>query len=75
MGEPRGRWIELPNHLYVTNVCHCDCCGKLVARRYLKLEEQGRSFRFCNEDCVRLWYEYWLPRYSANVGLDPPGGH
>jgi hypothetical protein len=72
MARSHGQWAELPRHLYSTEMCHCDLCGKLVVRRYLALEEQGRSFRFCNEDCVRLWYEYWLPRYAAKIGLQSP---
>jgi hypothetical protein len=70
MAKEHGRWVELPRHLYATDVsCSCDFCGKRACRRYLGLEEQGRSFRFCNEECVELWYEYWLPRYGAKIGL------
>ena len=69
MDTRSGQWVELPNQLYATDAtCTCDFCGKRISRRYLGLMEQGRRFRFCNEDCVRLWYEYWLPRYGAKIG-------
>jgi hypothetical protein len=75
MAREHGQWVELPHQLYATDVtCNCDFCGKRASRRYFGLKEQGRSFRFCNEECVGLWYEYWLPRYGAKIGLQWPSG-
>jgi ribosomal protein L24E len=59
-----GEWVELPRQPYLTTVCHCDFCGKMVARRYLRQHHDGRSLRFCNGECAKLWHEYWLPRYG-----------
>lgn len=67
----RGQWVDLPKQLYVTDAtCNCDFCGQRISRRYLGVSEQGRTFRFCNEDCVRLWHEYWLPKYGARLGIN-----
>jgi hypothetical protein len=60
-----GEWVELPRQLYVTTICHCDCCGKMIARRFLRQEHEGRPLRFCDKECVQLWHEYWLPRYGT----------
>lgn len=67
---PEGEWIELPRQLYITTVCHCDCCGKMVARRFLRQHHEGQPKRFCDEECARLWHEYWLPRYGQSRGTD-----
>jgi hypothetical protein len=73
MERQHGQWVELPHQLYATDTtCNCNFCGKRASRRYLQLIEQGRSFQFCNEDCVKLWYEYWLPRYGVKIGLTIP---
>ena len=73
MERQNGRWVELARQPYATDAaCNCDFCGKRASRRYLELTEQGRRFRFCNQDCVELWYEYWLPRYGAKIGLSVP---
>ena len=64
-------WVELPRQLYVTTVCHCDFCGKMVARRFLRHAFEGRTFRFCDAECARLWHEYWLPRYGSHLGPAP----
>ena len=74
MARGQGRWVELPAHLYATDsVHHCDFSGQLMMRRYFELQEQGRTFRFCSEDYARLWYEYWLPRHGAKLGLKASG--
>jgi hypothetical protein len=75
MSRENRQWVELPHQLYAMDVaCNCDFCGKRASRRYLGLMEQGRSFRFCNEECVGRWYDYWLPRYAAKIGLAWPSG-
>ena len=52
MAEQNRQWVDLPRQLYLTDAtCNCDFCGKRVSRRYLRVSEQGRNFRFCNEDC------------------------
>ena len=74
MTGQQGQWVDLPKQLYVTDaICNCDFCGQRISRRYLAVSEQGRTFRFCNENCVRLWHEYWLPRYGAKLGIKAPG--
>ena len=65
-----GEWVELPRQLYVTTVCHCDLCGKMVARRFLRQHHQGRPLRFCDAQCASLWHEYWLPRYGRQPDSD-----
>jgi hypothetical protein len=73
MPEQNRQWVDLPRQLYLTDAaCNCDFCGKRVSRRYLHVSEQGRNFRFCNDDCLTLWYDYWLPRYGAAIGLKSP---
>jgi ribosomal protein L24E len=73
MTGQQGQWVDLPKQLYVTDaICNCDFCGQRISRQYLAVSEQGRAFRFCRENCVRLWREYWLPRYGAQLGIKPP---
>lgn len=63
----QDEWVDLPRQLYVTTVCHCDFCGKMVARRYLRQVHEGEAKRFCDAECARLWHEYWLPRYGGQA--------
>ena len=65
-------WVELPRQLYVTTVCHCDCCGKMLARRFLRRHHAGRPMRFCDAQCAELWHDYWLPRYGGRLAEPVP---
>lgn len=69
---PDADWVELPRQLYVTTICHCDLCGKMVARRFLRQYHDGHPKRFCDAECARLWHEYWLPRYGTTAGAEAP---
>ncbi|MGH7120324.1 MAG: hypothetical protein ACREFP_15270 [Acetobacteraceae bacterium] len=68
-------WVELPRQIYVTTVCHCDCCGQMVARRFLRQHHEARELKFCSVACAKLWREYWLPRYGGGgVPTSPAAG-
>ncbi|MGH7078732.1 MAG: hypothetical protein ACREFU_11625 [Acetobacteraceae bacterium] len=72
MQQPQADdWVELPRQIYLTTLCHCDCCGQMVARRYLRREHEGKELRFCSAACATLWREYWLPRYGLSTASPP----
>ncbi len=65
-----GRWRAHRPQLYETEMVTCDVCGKVIPTDYWEVTEGDRTYRFCDEQCERLFREYWQPNY----GQEPGGG-
>ena len=59
-----GHWEPIEDKLYTTQIHRCDVCGKMLIRRLWRVEYQSRNLSFCDEQCERMWFDYWLPRYG-----------
>lgn len=46
---------------------HCMACGKNIAlRAWVVIRDKGELI-FCEPDCERLFQEYCVPRYGAEI--------
>lgn len=57
-----GDWELIETQVWETNVTPCDCCGQVVARRFWRVEIDGRVMRFCSPACEELYRAYVLAR-------------
>jgi len=59
-----GRWHPRSPRLYETETTTCAVCGKVIPADYWAVDEDGRVHRFCDQECERLYRDYWQPRYA-----------
>lgn len=48
-----------------TSTVDCQVCGKTIATRAWVVEKNGQETVFCNPDCERLYYDYWILKYGS----------
>jgi hypothetical protein len=59
-----GRWQTRSPRLYEIEALTCDVCGKVIPGDTWVVDEDGRMYRFCDQDCERLYRDYWQLRYG-----------
>lgn len=62
-----GKWVEIKHRIYDSRINRCSLCGKALVLRYWAQDDQDDKAMYCDEDCARLWREYWLPRYGRKA--------
>ncbi len=62
-------WVDLDTdaHWHSPPMIHCDLCGRMIAKRFLRTETEGGPRTFCGEGCAQLYEDYWL----AERGSEP----
>jgi hypothetical protein len=55
-----SRWLENDAQWYEQKMLYCDCCGRMIAKRYLETEMAGDTRTFCSEGCEQLYADYYL---------------
>jgi hypothetical protein len=57
-------WRENDAEWYEQRMLHCDLCGRMIAKHYLRAEVGGATRTFCSETCARNYRDYWLAERS-----------
>ncbi len=62
-----SRWETITQQIFDTYSYMCNLCGRRLSRQVWKVDYRGEELDFCNEDCERLWFDYWLPKYGKKA--------
>lgn len=57
-----GRWQARSPRLFETETLTCDVCGKVIPTDFWLVDGGGRTYRFCDQECERLYRDYWQLR-------------